>query len=373
MLIRDYGDEKNPIWVILKTPHTKDAENGYILSSGVGYNFKKTWKLSGCIDPYITCLNPDLDVNTDLSPASGQWSTLLTRINNIQPKLLVILDDSLLVKFVPTTKPKTKNASPCTNWAGSLLKSQDIKHDHYIVGSYDPSYVSMNWDYHEIQGFIDFGHVKEEYDYLTQHGTLNPLPSRSIITNPSYENLCDYLRWLLISYDNNQLSYVSSDIETIRPKKDTPYHVIGHPGYTYTISLAPSIKEAISFCLWDYNTDQTIKIWRLLNEILSKIPQIGQNYFSFDSHHLEALGYRICLNLCQDTMLRHHILWPGLPHKLQFQTKQYTREPYYKDEGKNWSSKQKHQLMRYNCLDTIITYEIFLAQELEFQDRPHLR
>ena len=147
----------------------------------------------------------------------------------------------------------------------------------------------------------------------------------------------------------------------------------GHSGYPYTISLAPSIKEAISFCFWDYPPAQAVKIWKLLNKVMHEIPQIGQNYIVFDTHHLEALGYSICLDKCSDTMLRHHILWPGLPHKLQFQTRQYTREPYYKDEGKNWNSKQKHQLMRYNCLDSMVTYEIHEAQESEFDKRPYLR
>jgi hypothetical protein len=377
MNIRDYGDEKCPVWVILGQPYSRDADNGYILSGGHGYNFKKTWKLSGADDPFITSLCSDLDAPIDMTPVSGQLSALLQRINNIQPKILVILNDDLLTYFIPTTKQKTSKAigksSPMSKWAGSLLKSSLLTYPHYIIGSYAPDYITMNWDQHEIQGFIDFGHVKEEWDYLKQHGILNDLPIRSIVTNPTFDSLTDYLRWLLDSYDRGVLAYISSDIETIRPKKNTLYHTIGHSGFTYTISLAPSIREAISFCFWDYPTDQAIKIWRLLNEVLTKIPQIGQNYYSFDSHHLEALGFRLILPACSDTLLRHHTLWPGLPHKLQFQTKQYTREPYYKDEGKNWSSKQKHQLMKYNCLDSMVTYEIWQKQEEEFNDRPHLR
>jgi len=370
MIIRDYGDEKNPIWVVMREPYAKDSEQGYLLSCGYGHNFKKTWKLSGASDPFITSINPELSVPYDWA---SQSLLFLTKINNYQPKIIVVLGDELLNTFVPYTKQKNVKASSLTKWAGSLLRSDLLTYDHYIIPSYEPDFVSSNWDYHEIQGFIDFGHVKEEIDYFNANNKLNPLPMRSIITNPTYDNLCDYLRWLVSEWSANRLSFVSSDIETIRPKKSTNYHTIGHPGYTYTISLAPSIKEAISFCFWDYPAEQAIKIWRLLNAVLSQVPQIGQNYFSFDSHHLEALGYRIYLSLCQDTLLRHHILWPGLPHKLQFQTRQYTREPYYKDEGKNWSSKQKHQLMRYNCLDAMVTYEIYLAQEGEFNDRPHLR
>lgn len=374
-MINDYGDPQNPVWVILKEPYARDADQGFMLSAGYGWNFKKTWKLSQAPDPFITCFNSDLNRPTDLIV---DYTALLQRINQYQPKIIVALGDEVLNSFVPMTMQKTKKAggkkaSSLNKWAGSLLTSPSITYPHYVLGSYEPDFVSINWEYHEIQGYIDFGRVRSELDFLRHNGTLNPLPIRTLITNPNYDQVCDYLRYILNGHVNGTIPFVSSDIETIRPKKNSYYHTIGHPGYLYTISLAPSIKEAISFCLWDYPPEQAFKIWMLLNEVLSKVPQIGQNYFTFDSHHLEAMGYKICLPVCSDTMIRHHILWPGLPHKLQFQTRQYTREPYYKDEGKNWSSKQKHQLMRYNCLDSCVTYEVWLGQELEFNDRPYLR
>src|SRR5467141_2658883 len=151
MIIRDYGDEHNPIWVVLKSPYPKDSENGYILSSGIGYNFKKTWKLSGAADPFITCVNPDLDVKFDWP---FQSLGFLAKINNYQPKIVVILDDDLLNIFVPSTKQKTAKTSSLQKWAGSLLISPLLTYPHYVVGSYPPDFVSANWDYHEIQGFI---------------------------------------------------------------------------------------------------------------------------------------------------------------------------------------------------------------------------
>jgi hypothetical protein len=374
-MINDYGDPQNPLWIIIDQPFARDAEQGYLFSSGYGYNFKKTWKLSQAPDPYITCFNSDLDKPTDLIV---DYQKTLGRINQYQPKMIVALGDDVLNTFVPSTTQKSrkangKKASSLTKWAGSLLTSPDITYPHYVLGTYTPDFVSANWEYHEIQGYIDFGRVRGELDYIRNNGTLNPLPIRSLITNPTYDQLCDYLRYILNGHANGTIPFVGSDIETIRPKKKSYYHTIGHPGYFYTLSLAPSPKEAISYCVWDYTPEQAFTIWRLTSQVLATVPQIGQNYFTFDSHHLEAAGCKICLTMCSDTMIRHHILWPSLPHKLQFQTRQYTREPYYKDEGKNWSSKFKHQLMRYNCLDSCVTVEIWLAQEIEFNDRPYLR
>lgn len=369
-MINDYGDPQNPIWVVLKEPYAKDAEQGYILSSGYGWNFKKTWKLSQSPDPYITSFNNDLDVPTNLAT---DFAALTAKINHYQPKLIVALGDEVLNSFCPMTIQRNKKASALTKWAGSLMISPNLTYPHYVIGSYTPEFVSTNWNYHEIQAFLDFGRVRSEFTFLHGNGFLNPLPIRTLTTNPTYDQLCDYLRFILDSHTRGVLNFVSSDIETIRPKKKSYYHSIGHPGYPYTVSLAPSPKEAISYCLWDYPMHQAYKIWGLTNAVLSKVPQIGQNYFSFDSHHLEALGFTICLDKCNDTLIRHHILWPSLPHKLQFLTRQYTREPYFKDEGKQWNSRQKQQLMRYNCLDSCVTYEVWLAQELEFVDRPYLR
>lgn len=363
-LIANHGDPANPIWVVITEPYEKDSEHQTLFSCGYGYNFKKVWKLAGLPDPYICSVKPCLGATYDN----------LTRLNMLQadieqykPILIVPLDDNVLNFLVPeTTQQKEKNSS-LRKWAGSLLQSRFIKYPHYVIGSHEPEWVTRNWDYHEIQAFIDFGHVKEEYDFWGSNGRLNPLPQRRLITEPSFTDLLDYL----LSCGN--LPYISLDIETIRPRKGTFYHDLKHPGYPYTCAIAKSPHDAISFSYWDYPPEQAIRIWRVFDELLQKVPQIGQNYFTFDSHFKEALGFKLCLDRCSDTLIRHHILWPGLEHKLQFQTKQYTREPYYKDEGKSWSSKYKRQLMIYNAKDAAVTYEVWLAQEKEFDDRPHLR
>jgi hypothetical protein len=100
---------------------------------------------------------------------------------------------------------------------------------------------------------------------------------------------------------------------------------------------------------------------------------LGQNFFNYDAYYYDALGFRIRMDVVKDTLHRHHILWPELSHKLQFLTRQYTREPYYKDESSHWTPKQLDRYRRYNCLDACITYEVYLGQEEEFTQRSHLK
>lgn len=364
MIINDYGDPRNPIWVVKTEPYDKDAEAGYIFSGGYGYNFKKTWNMAGLPDPYITTIKPCIGASYD---TPTRLSNLLLQIETHRPTIIVPLDDTILNYLVPeTTQQKEKNSS-MVKWAGSILTCPFITHNHYIIGSHAPDWVTNNWKYKEIQGFIDYGHVKEEYEYWKKNGRLNPLPQRTLITEPAFDSLIDYLNSCF------NLRYISHDIETIRPKAKSSYHMVGHPGYWYTSAIARSPLDAISFAIWDYTPDQQLLLVRLLDKLFYTVPQIGQNYFTFDSHHMRSCGMRICLDKCQDTLIRHHVLWPSLEHKLQFLTKQYTREPFYKDEGKHWSSRQKRQLLVYNAKDAAVTYEVWEGQELEFNDRPHLR
>jgi hypothetical protein len=363
-LINNFGPTTAPIWILLDAPMSTDADEGTILSGGTGYVFKKIWKLAGLplSDVHIRSVRPCIGA-TYVSDVVH--SKLLYDIEIHRPTFIVVLSDNILNYLVPhTTQAKEKNSS-LMKWAGSLLQCKYLSYPHYVIGSHPPDWLVRNWDYNEIQAFIDFGHIREEFEYWRQNGAIQPLPNRTLLTEPVFSDLIYYLHLCLAC------SLVSVDIETIRPKKDSTYWRV-NPGYPYTIAIAKGPKDAVSFSLWDYDEDQCLKIWRLLDEILTKVPQIGQNYFLFDSHYLEGLGFRLCLHKCMDTLIRHHILWPSLKHALHFQTRQYTREPYYKDEGKNFNLKKKKEFMIYNAKDAAVTYEIYERQEEEFADRPHL-
>ena len=371
MITQNQGTENNPIWVITGTPYENDAPQNVIFSGGYGWNWKKVWKLSELPDAHIRSIYPCLGATYD-SP------TILYKthqeIERYKPTFIILLTDELLNYFVPVTKQIKEKNSSIRKWAGSLLKCETFQWPHYIFCCQPPDYLTRNWDEHEIAGYIDLGHVKEEYDYFISNKCLNPLPRRTIITQPSYVDLLSLLNNTLYKFDKKEIQYISDDIETIRPKKGnteknwTFYAKEGHPGYPYCNAIATSPDFAFSYSYWDYEPFQCVKIWQLTNKILSTIPQIGQNYFTFDSHYHERMGFRCCLDKCQDTLIRHHILWPGLPHSLQFQTKQYTREPFYKDEGKNFRLVEKDKYMKYNAKDAAVTYEIWEKQEDEFKE-----
>jgi len=374
MPILPRGNPQSPIWVVCE-PYDKDSEKGYLYSCGYGYVFDKAFSEAGIqvqpffFSPICTGLNTQ-----DMWPAT--WGF----IEVYKPPIILAMGENITAMFCPETKKKltrkkssaggtgvSDDESSLEKWAGSLLACPYLSYPHYIIPQLQPDKVVANWQYRFIYVNIDLGHVKEEFDFYRNNKRLQELPTYNFCLQPDFVTLMDFL-----NDKCTNVTYLSSDIETIRPRKDSPFRTVCS-GYPYCISLAPSPKEAVSFSFWDYDSDQTIKIWRKLNELLSTKANIGQNYFTFDSHYLESLGFEVCLEKSEDTMLRHHILWPELPHKLQFLTKHYTRQPYYKDEGKNWNPKNKKQLFNYNCLDSCVTFEVFEKQEEEFNDRTYLK
>jgi len=370
-VISNHGNPNSPIWVIAEAPYSTDVDKGYIWSGGLGHVFRKVWDLSKLPDPYIYVLKPCIGATYDFD---NKFSELVIKLCDAGTPFILPTSTNLFSKFCSAQVSKSQGKALFKKYAGNLLTSNYLHYDHFLIPQYAPDFVGANYDYHEIQAFIDLGHVLEEYEYWRDHdNTLQPLPQRQLITEPSYDDLISFLYRARFEYEHKSLPFISVDIETIRPKKGTPLYKFGHPGYPYTISLALSPQYAISFSFWDYTDSQLVVIWRNLDWLLQNVPCIGQNYSVFDAHFLEALGLRPNLYTFKDTLIRHHILWPGLPHTLQFQTKQYTREPFYKDEGKQWTPKHKTQLMRYNALDTTVTYEVFLAQEREFAEKPHLK
>jgi uracil-DNA glycosylase family 4 len=94
----------------------------------------------------------------------------------------------------------------------------------------------------------------------------------------------------------------------------------------------------------------------------SGISVIGQN-FKFDQRQLARLcGIRIKHFYC-DTSLLAHSLHPEFPKSLAFTTSIYTREPYYKDEGKEFNPARDkiEKYLQYNARDAAVTFEVFTA------------
>lgn len=361
------GNTSSRVCILGEAPGEKEDLKGLPFIGPSGYLLDKMLNEAGFKNNEIWFTNPfktrPPDNKLDRLPELGIPTKMFLdafweELERYKPTIIVSCGKTPTQLLCPFTKPKRiikkqdEKKDGFGHWRGSLLTSPLLTWEHYIIPIYHPAFVLRQYSEREICTFI-LQRAHEELTYFQQKKALQPLPIRSIITSPSFDIACNFLRRCIASPNP-----ISVDIELLRRK------------VPYTISFAVSPTEAISFSFWNYPPNQLCQLWRLMDHVFTNKQQIGQNYTTFDAHWLRALGFSVNLSLVHDTLIRHHILWPGLRHKLEFQTMQYTREPYYKEEGHSWSPRDGiDKLMSYNCKDTLVTYEIFNAQQQEFLER----
>ena len=284
-----------------------------------------------------------------------------------RPTLIVALGATALKACYTAPKMKGEKPPTITNLMGSLLVSDKWPWEHYVLPAIHPAGIFRAWDQRQLD-VLCFAKLWEEYQYWRHNHTLQPLPQRQLISDPPADDAIDALTRILNSPED---TVVSVDIENIgvysgkhkaKARSRVPY-VIG-------FSIDPS--QGISIGFGEYPTDKAVQVWRLMDAVLRRKRQVGQNYYTHDLPWLQYIGFSPTTELCHDTLVRHHTLWPELSHKLEFQTFQYTREPYYKDEGRSWRAKDpasRSRMKAYNCKDVCVTLEIFREQEKEFDGR----
>jgi len=362
-LIHPRGDPASRIWIILDHPFPSDIPKGYCLSGGMGYVYEKMFAEAGMslFNCYVCARRPDTD-----SPMS--YASVDNALENYQPPCIFVVNEVGSYYF-PEMRPrsiKEDYKTQLNKYVGSLLHSNILSFAHYMMPIYGPDKCAQDWAERNTTTYVDLQKMNDEFQYWKKAGCLQPLPQRTLIHHDNIE-----LRDLLTHFDRfSRARFLSNDIETVYPKADSAFYP--HPGYAIVIGLADSKDFGVSFRLFRDSPAENRILWRAYDEILHDANIIGQNFINFDLYYQQALGFSIRLQKVQDTMVRHQILWPELSHKLQFMTRQYTRQPYYKDEGKHWNAKHMSSLMHYNALDVTISFEVFEGQEEEFKDRPYL-
>jgi uracil-DNA glycosylase family 4 len=285
-------------------------------------------------------------------------------LNAYKPTFIIPLGATPLGLLCPSTIAKRTGHAEISKWRGSILCSELLPWEHYVVPSFHPAFLFRAWDERQ-NAVLCLAKVAEEFNYWRQHQRLQPVPQRRLIDSPSADDCIDYLTGVLQTPVETVVSVDIENIGVYRGKYKTPQR--NRIPYVIGFSIDPQI--GISIGLAEYDKAKNIAIWLLINRVLIEKKQVGQNYYTHDLPWMQYIGFSPDIRKVDDTLVRHHVLWPELSHKLDYQTFQYTREPYYKDEAKQWSVKEKVKLKRYNCKDVCVTLEIYQAQEKEFSER----
>lgn len=174
------------------------------------------------------------------------------------------------------------------------------------------------------------------------------LPERELVVQPS---LSESLKFLEICSVQDMIGF---DIEVANEE-------VSCISFSYKEDLSMSIPFTEGGSEY-FTLEQEALIWRKIASILEnkKIVKVGQNVI-FDSTFLfRKLGIRSAP--LQDTMVGQAILFPDLPKGLDFITSIYTREPYYKDEGKRrfkGLGGNDKDFWKYNAKDSVVLMEAF--------------
>lgn len=281
-------------------------------------------------------------------------------ITEIKPNLVVALGDVPL-RFLT-------NKHSISKYRGSILESTLVK-GQKVVATYHPASVFRMYENKALIK-LDMQRIAEE-----AKAPEIKLPKCEIVLWGSADGtMSGYAQ--LVAEEMFNAEWLSIDIETDEDVKPV------------CIGFSDSPRRALVVPVSAPGADVIMR--RLL---ASPARKCGQNFGQFDLTVLENNGYEV-KNFCWDIMYSHHALLmeaasggdevkmlrggkqgakSPLAKGLGFQVSVYTRQPFYKDDGKVWkirrvrplTPEEQAQFYRYNGLDAAVAGEIRGVHDVE--------
>jgi uracil-DNA glycosylase family 4 len=260
----------------------------------------------------------------------------------------------------------TTGLSGILKWRGSILLSRDrsVK----VVPTIHPAALMNRYESGEQVGGLDYCYTKLcKHD--VQRAVIESETDKYEVPYRQLDVITNSLELYRFSERYKDHSKVAADIESINC---IPVCV----GFAFNSGHAvsvPLLKQLGKYSLTDMSYQDLCECWKIVDEILKTKKVIGQN-FKYDEFKLSRFGFRIP-TVYSDTLIKTRVIFPELPAKdLGTIASLWTREPYYKDEGKEFKIGKSNisQLLLYNARDCAVEYEVDEAQEKDLiglQDR----
>lgn len=247
-----------------------------------------------------------------------------------------------------------------TSWRGSVLSGIGQYGSNKIIPAFHPSGILRQWENRWIT-VHDLRKVKREAEFPEIR-----LPKYNFILRPSFKQAVETVENLILLATRGHR--ISVDLETRAQQ-------------IACVGLAWSKLDAICIpimCVERPNGYWTVEeeftLVRLIQRLLTNpnVEIVGQN-FLYDLQYIARYWGYTCKTY-MDTMLGHHVCWPGMPKGLDFLSSMYCEfHRYWKDDGKNWDKGTPEEVLwNYNCIDAVATWEV--SYELDSCiDKLHLR
>ena len=305
-------------------------------------------------DCYITNVVKVRPPNNDIAALSSDemqfWLRgLYAELRGLTPNVIVALGATALKALY--------NESSITKLRGSILttapKVFNDGQSHKLIATFHPAAILRQYNWRQV-ALTDFKRIAVE----AQSPALN-LPNRHYIIEPSYQETLDYLDYLT----SDKCPRIAFDIETVYQT----IRCIGFAGQIDEAICIPFYKEGGSYWTSHY---KECEIWAAIGRLFKQKKQWVAHNAMFDCSFL-ARFYNLypAGGIYMDTMLAQHACYSELPKALDFITSLYTREPYYKDEGREWKKLVDwRQFWIYNCKDAVVTLDCSYALDKEVKD-----
>jgi DNA polymerase I-like protein with 3'-5' exonuclease and polymerase domains len=116
--------------------------------------------------------------------------------------------------------------------------------------------------------------------------------------------------------------------------------------------------------LTDMGDHELDEVWKLIDTQLRRLKLVGHN-LKYDEFKLSLIGFELP-HIYSDTLIKTRVIFPELPDKrLLTVSSLWTREPYYKEEGKEFrlGKQPAEQLLKYNGKDCAVEFEVDEEQD----------
>lgn len=287
----------------------------------------------------------DIDLKTS---TESLWKQ---EIEAIKPNCILAVGDTALTAVT--------NLSGILNYRGSILTARDGRTK--VVPTVHPAALFSRFtsDDEEQTGGLDYTYKKLiEFDVIraveeSRTSTLD-LPQRELKVIHNSLELFRFFR----SYE--KLDKAAVDIESFNCIPTC----VGFAFNKHHAISVPLLKSVGAFQFTDMSEAELDECWRLIDEQLRRLRLVGHN-FKYDDYKLGRMGFD-CPNVYSDTLIKTRVLFPELPDKrLLTVSSLWTREPYYKDEGKEFKLGKSpiNQILLYNAKDCAVEFEVDEEQE----------
>lgn len=185
------------------------------------------------------------------------------------------------------------------------------------------------------------------------------LPERSLAIAHNSLDLHRFFR------EYEKLDLCASDIESINC---VPV-CIGFAFNKHHAISVPLLRSIGNNKLTDMGDNEMDECWKIIDTQLRRLRLIGHN-FKYDEYKLSLIGFETP-NVVSDTLIKTRVIFPEMPKKRLCDVSSiWTREPFYKDDGKEFKlGKSKiDQLLIYNGRDCAVEFEVDEVQDQDLLD-----